>query len=162
MELGLCSSLKLSSSEFLWESPLPSTEEGLHTQTHTQQLAGKKTKTLKQYFITRLYTIVLPWAATVAWWCDIVAWWCGAVLWWGWYWFHLVLHSIQQNFASGLHMSHLLGQVLLLILIIFIQQILPCPLLKLPLWGEMNRYRFCKCRGISLVRCFYLLKSKDA
>lgn len=31
IELGLCSSLKLSSSEFLWESPLPSTEEGLQT-----------------------------------------------------------------------------------------------------------------------------------
>lgn len=29
MELGLCSSLKLSSIEFRWESPLPSTEEGL-------------------------------------------------------------------------------------------------------------------------------------
>lgn len=29
MELGLCSSLKPSSIEFRWESPLPSTEEGL-------------------------------------------------------------------------------------------------------------------------------------
>lgn len=35
MELGLCSCLKLSSSEFLSESPLLSEGEGLYTHTHT-------------------------------------------------------------------------------------------------------------------------------
>lgn len=34
IELGLCSSLKLSSTEFRWESPLPSIEEGLKKMVH--------------------------------------------------------------------------------------------------------------------------------
>lgn len=45
-------------------------------------------------------------------------------------------------------MRHLLRQVLLLVvLIVFIQQVLPSPLLKLPLWGEMNIRGFVNLEG---------------
>ena len=61
------------------------------------------------------------------------------VMGWGGNWLHLVLDAIQQDFPRGLHVGHLLGQILFVVLIILvIQQVLPRPLLKLPLWGEAD------------------------
>lgn len=57
---------------------------------------------------------------------------------WGGNGLHLVLNAIQQDLPSGLHV---LSQILLVILVIvFIQQVFPRPLLKLPLWGQINRF----------------------
>lgn len=71
-----------------------------------------------------------PRAATVAGWSQVVVWRRGVVLGWRRHWLHFILHAVQQHLPRDLH---LLGQVLVLfVLIIFVQQVLLRPLVKLP------------------------------
>lgn len=94
----------------------------LHTHTHI----SRRNNDSNQILNPREF---LPGAAAVSLGCYII------VMGWGGNGLHLVLHAIQQDLPGGLHVRHLLSQVLLVVLVVlvFIQQVLPRPLLKLPL-----------------------------
>jgi len=54
-------------------------------------------------------------------------------------WLHAILHPVQENLPSGLHV----GQVIIVVVIFVVHQVLPRPLLKPPLWEGKVRGQSC-------------------